>query len=758
MGPSPRFYSRPRFGAACAIFLAIALGTAPVSAQIRINEILPDPTGTDTGLNELIEIYNAGPTTINVTGWAIEDAVTIGAIAVRARIPEDFDASCGTSAMMAPGEYRLVHGQAPGTAYLNNTGDDVYLVSDRTLTPNVIQLVTYPTASGHTGQTWGCIPNGTTSFDWRVTTTMCGSNGGAGDLVAPAAVSDLAAVAGDFPGEIRLTWTAPGDDGASGTASNYILKVSHVAITAGTFGAAADIDRWISEFAPHVAGTPETLWVAGLDPDSTWAFAIETQDEVPNTSAISNSPVTTPLAGPRLNPNLGYTPYFGNLHSHTSYSDGVQTPTQAYAFARNSAPTPLDFLAVTDHNHTGAGLDSVGVYHLGLAEAASANDDGNFVAIWGQEWGIIESGGHANVFESPALFGWQAGYYDVFVAEGDYTGLYTAYRANPPADYPTVVEWCHPSSGDFNSYAVTADGLAAVHLMALISGPAFSTSTTESDVGSTTGNEILFQDALRKGFHVSPTGDQDNHEATWGASTQTRTVVQASGLTKSQILGALAVGRNYASQDHNSEVQFSADGHAMGSAWTSASGIRIAAKIIDPDAGENITQIDLLRGVTGVSNAVLVASSAGNADFAWREHTTFTPGTVVHYYLRIRMSTNATIWTAPVYVTYDPSNATAVLDPPARGRLDLAVSPNPAFSRVAANFSLPHAVRNADLAIFDASGRRVKTLLSGPLAAGPQVVTWTGHDEVGRAAPSGIFFVRLNADEYSVVKKVLLIR
>jgi len=757
LGPRPRLFSRLRLSAAPALLLTLALA-APSQAQIRINEIVPNPAGTDTGLNELVEIYNAGPNAVNVTGWAIDDAVTIGQVAVRARIPEDFDASCGTSAIMQPGEYRLVHAQATGTAYLNNTGDDVYLVSDRTLTPNVVQLVTYPDASAHSGHSWGCIPNGSTSFDWRTIPTLCASNGGLGDVTAPDAVNDLAAVAGDFGGEIRLTWTAPGDDGASGTASAYILKVSSAPITGGTFSASADIDRWITEFAPHAGGTPETLWVAGMDPDSTWYFAIETQDEVPNTSAVSNSPGTAPHPGIRLNADLGYTPYFGNLHSHTSYSDGDGTPDQAFAFARNTAPTPLDFLAVTEHNHSNAGLDSLGAYHLAMAAADAANDDGNFVAISGQEWGIIETGGHANVFESPKLFGWEPGFYDEFVAEGDYTGLYTAYLANPPVSYPPVVEWCHPSSGDFNGFAVTPNGLSVVHLMALISGPAFSTSTTESDVGSTTGNEILFQDALRKGYRVSPTGDQDNHHVTWGASTQTRTVVQASGLTKSQILGALAIGRNYASQDHNSEIQFSADGHAMGSAWTSPDGIRIAAHVNDPDVGETITQIDLLRGVTGASNAVVVASNTGSQDFAWREHQVFTPGTEAHYYLRIRMSTNATIWTGPVYVTYDPSSTTGIGSVHPGGAIELTVGPNPTFGRVTANFSLPRDVRNADVAVYDASGRRVKTLISGPLTAGAQYVTWTGHDDAGRAAPAGIYFLRIGADDRSAVKKVLMIR
>src|SRR6266571_2248599 len=41
--------------------------------------------------------------------------------------------------------------------------------------------------------------------------------------------------------------------------------------------------------------------------------------------------------------------FFGNLHSHTSYSDGSGTPTQAYTQARDTAK--LDFLAITEHNH-----------------------------------------------------------------------------------------------------------------------------------------------------------------------------------------------------------------------------------------------------------------------------------------------------------------------------------------------------------------------------------------------------------------------
>ena len=747
-------FSRAFRQAALALAVAAWLTPIPSFAAVFVNEILPNPVGTDTG-TERVEVYNSGPGSVDMTGWAIDDAVTIGQVATRARIPEDLDASCSTSATIGPGEFRVVM-MTSGAAVLNNTGDDVYLVSNRVLAATVVHNVTYPATVGE-GQVWAALPNATASFAWR-TPTLCASNGGPiGDVTPPATVLDLDANPGDAPGEIRLTWTAPGDDGAVGTASAYSIKVSHDPITAGTFDASADLDRWILEPFPHAGGTPETLFVFGLDPDSTWYFAIKTQDEVPNTSAISNTVGSLPRSGTVLPSDLGYSAYFGNLHSHSSYSDGVQTPADAYAFARVSAPTALDFLAVTDHNHSGAGMQ-LPSYALGQAEANAANDDGNFVAIWGQEWGIIATGGHANVFEAPALFGWEAGNYNVFVAQGDYTGLYTAYLANPPANYTPFVEWCHPASGDFNSYAVTDDGKNVVSLMALITGPAFSTSVTESDVGSTTGNEQLFQAALRKGFRVSPAGDQDNHQATWGASSQSRTVALAAGKTKSEIMNALALGRNYASQDHNTVVHFSADGRPMGSAWTSP-GAEFAVNVTDPDVGESVAQIDLFRGITGVSDAVVVASSVNNSSFHWRERTPFADNVEAHYYLRIRMSTNANIWTGPVYVTHGDAGGTVAVGEGGPGaRIAMSASPNPTLGQVTASFTLPGAVARGQLVVFDVGGRRVKTLLDGPLTAGEHRIGWSGHTDDGTQARPGVYFIRMVTPEHSATKKILLIR
>lgn len=746
--------------AARPVFLTLLLAvTAPAAAfsQIVINEIYPDPAGADGPL-ERVEIYNAGTNAVEVTGWCIQDAATInGGFPPRCRLPEDFDTATGCSgnAIIQPGEFRLVkYGPGTTTGWLNQGGDDIYLCSNRTIPATIVHQVTYPTASGHVDEVWAALPNGSSNFAWRVK-SLCASNGAAGDIIAPATVSDLVALPGAFPGEVRLTWTAPGDDAASGTASLYEIRVANAPITSGTFAAATNIERWINTPLPAAGGTPETLYVFGMHPDTTYYFALRAQDEVPNTGGVSNSPGTAPLGGPRLNTNLGYNAYFGNLHSHTGFSDGVQTPNDAYDFARNTAQTPLDFLAVTEHNHPSAG-GSLSTYHTGLGQGAAKNDDGNFVAIFGQEWGLAANG-HVAIYESPALFGWDAGQYDVFVSQTDYASLYTAILANPPASYPPIAMLCHPGASDYGNLLVTNDGKSVVHLMCLVNGPAFSTSTTESDIGNT-GFDGAFQEALRKGYRVSPTADQDNHNATWGAATESRTAVLANTKTKSAILGGMASRRTYATQDHNVIVDFSADGHAMGEAFTTPQGIRIAAEVSDPDAGASVAQIDLFRGITGSTTATLVAWSAGNNHFEWRERGTFPNGTEAHYYLRIRMANNANVWTGPVYVTYDPTIPVAVGDAPATGsRISLAVSPNPARGRMSAEFVLPQAEPNVSLVVFDVSGRRVRNLAAGERSAGVHRAVWDGRSQDGREQ-TGLFFLRLETSHGAATTRVLMLR
>jgi len=62
------------------------------------------------------------------------------------------------------------------------------------------------------------------------------------------------------------------------------------------------------------------------------------------------------------------------------------------------------------------------------------------------------------------------------------------------------------------------------------------------------------------------------------------------------------------------------------------------------------------------------------------------------------------------------------------------------------------------LTVFDALGRTVRTLASGRKAAGEYRALWDGKDELGRAAPSGIYFYRLQVGSFSELKKMIMIR
>jgi flagellar hook assembly protein FlgD len=82
--------------------------------------------------------------------------------------------------------------------------------------------------------------------------------------------------------------------------------------------------------------------------------------------------------------------------------------------------------------------------------------------------------------------------------------------------------------------------------------------------------------------------------------------------------------------------------------------------------------------------------------------------------------------------------------PPAPARLQLVATPNPFRTGAAIAFALP-AAGDVDLAVFDLSGRLVRTLHDGRLDAGTHRIEWDGRDAGGHAAAGGIYFVRLKS-------------
>jgi beta-glucanase (GH16 family) len=105
------------------------------------------------------------------------------------------------------------------------------------------------------------------------------------DGIAPAAVTNLSvSTIGTLAKAV--SWTAPGDDGTTGTATEYDLRRSGSPITAANFSSATRV----LIPAPQAAGTPECRLVTGLSSCTTYYFALKTRDEWGNWSGISNVP------------------------------------------------------------------------------------------------------------------------------------------------------------------------------------------------------------------------------------------------------------------------------------------------------------------------------------------------------------------------------------------------------------------------------------------------------------------------------------
>jgi hypothetical protein len=132
---------------------------------------------------------------------------------------------------------------------------------------------------------------------------------GLGKVVVIAAVAlalASSAVAQQAWDSVKLKWTAPGDDGTVGRATQYDLRYATFAITSANFATAT---RYTTITIPSVAGATDSCTVTGLTPSTTYWFAIKTADEVPNWATVSNIVTVTLPAAPDVSPPAAVTDF-----------------------------------------------------------------------------------------------------------------------------------------------------------------------------------------------------------------------------------------------------------------------------------------------------------------------------------------------------------------------------------------------------------------------------------------------------------------
>jgi flagellar hook assembly protein FlgD len=83
--------------------------------------------------------------------------------------------------------------------------------------------------------------------------------------------------------------------------------------------------------------------------------------------------------------------------------------------------------------------------------------------------------------------------------------------------------------------------------------------------------------------------------------------------------------------------------------------------------------------------------------------------------------------------------------------------PNPARSAVTLPIEIP-AAGEPVIAIYDLSGRRVRKIAPGTLAAGRHPLVWDARNDRGHPVASGLYLARLTWRDRSAVRRVVLLR
>lgn len=381
---------------------------------------------------------------------------------------------------------------------------------------------------------------------------------------------------------------------------------------------------------------------------------------------------------PRTPPELSELKvYFGNLHAHSSYSDGSGTPDEAYQYASNQGG--LDFLAITDHNHANSeqGLRSEvddqladrlkdglmiatdpALYEKTIQASTTYTRDDDFVALYGQEYSTVSSGDHLNVYSVNSVIDVPNGRFDLLYDQWLPKHPEVSFiQFNHPWQYSSdpAKQSKHYGLDDYGgSYEKLRDAVNRyTTLIEVVSGPAFLTATGPAKLEG----EASYRFYLTRGFRVAPTAGQDNHFRTWGTATDARTGVLARRLTAADIVEALKSRRCYATTDKNVKVWFTLNRAIMGSEINAQrSEIRIDYVIDDDDEPHAAYEVMAVYGSLVIPDLAIEAPIGKGKGKHQAQTRLNVPADTAFVYLKIKQTSADAgpdfVLTSPVWLKF----------------------------------------------------------------------------------------------------------
>ncbi len=356
-----------------------------------------------------------------------------------------------------------------------------------------------------------------------------------------------------------------------------------------------------------------------------------------------------------------YQPYFGQLHSHTQYSDGAGSLESALSYVKNLPDSAnVQFVAFTDHSNyfdkSGAANPEGALYDMSLAtpysqetwnsyrSAVAAFNEanaGSLVALAGFEMTWSGGPGHINTFNTPGIVSRNN---TTLNNKTDYAGMrayYALLSQQEGAD--SLSQFNHPGNtfgtfGDFAFWDPVID--SRMYMVEAGNGEG------QIGAGGYYPSYEYYTMALDKGWHLAPTNNQDNHKGRWGNANDARDVILTDDFSEEGIYDALRAMRMYATEDKNLEIGYTVNGMLLGSSLTEVpEKLDIHVTVNDPDASDSISKVEVIV-------------NSGKTAYTWDDPAVLATGDLSvtldpdysYYYIRVTQGDGDLAVTAPVWV------------------------------------------------------------------------------------------------------------
>ena len=352
--------------------------------------------------------------------------------------------------------------------------------------------------------------------------------------------------------------------------------------------------------------------------------------------------------------------YFGQLHSHTQYSDGAGSLENALAYIKALPDSAnVDFVAFTDHSNyfdkSGAANPEGALYDMTKATeysqqtwksyknavaAFNADNAGSMVAIAGFEMTWSGGPGHINTFNTPGIVSRNNTTLNNKTKDAGLQAYYKLLSQTEGAN--SISQFNHPGTTfgnfiDFGYWDAVVD--TRMYMVEVGNG--------EGQIGAG-GYYPSYEQyimALDKGWHVAPTNNQDNHKGRWGNANDARDVILTDDFSESGIYAALRARCMYATEDKNLELDYTVNGNMMGSIIDVPEKLNFEISFNDPDRTDSIAKVELV-----VNSGKVAYTWDSAADLAKGSVSVELPPEYTYYFVRVTEGDGDLAVTAPVWV------------------------------------------------------------------------------------------------------------